>query len=744
MVRDRTAPGLHSNGDIGPTRSGRGMMASSLVRTVMISIVAAGALLATATAARALTVDSEHPRIIFHADNLPEVRARINGAHSQLFQNYYNWARNRLEAGRRNSYDADDYAAIYLLNGETRFADAAISIAMQMVADGKDLSGEGDGPARSSAVAIVYDWCFDRLSASQKSTIYNALYPNVNVQPDYHQAWFIRDYNWPYMMAIANEGTPAQNAAVIANLEASIDQMENFFLPCLDVSSPQSAIDGYAGLRIMTMLSFLDALNVSTDYQGPALNSIYYRNTGKFWLARYRPDFTWARMPGKYNNSESDPAGYFSYAGSALGDRDAQAMANYLIANRNLGGREATLTLAWHDPNAPANPLSSVSLDYFDPVAGFVLSRTGWNMGPNSTDITVGFFNGTDQVGHGSQNHFFITRGSDNLIVDSGKRFHDLANHYYTYYTRTVAHNAVLIYDPTEDFGSFTNVWGDRIQKPNDGGQRGSDKAEGRERWPECDGLYGYRGEIVRYEATDDYVLVEGDATPSYSSAKAQLVMRRWIFLRPDWVVVQDRVRLARPGLPVRVVYHSVDRPQFDQPLQVVEGVLDKGGVFRSPNARRVTVNRNASSARVYLVEAGGGPIDVRMIGGANASNQNWRQNFQPEDQATYSSSQSFEFWIDGRNWTPGYYVEQSDIDNRNNFEADIPGDWRFEFEVTGNNEVNITTLIHVTAAGAPYAEVTSQPLTDGVSISVRDGGDEFHLALCRPGEECDGLGYTH
>jgi hypothetical protein len=220
--------------------------------------------------------------------------------------------------------------------------------------------------------------------------------------------------------------------------------------------------------------------------------------------------------------------------------------------------------------------------------------------------------------------------------------------------------------------------------------------------------------------------------------------MRRWIYLRPNWVVVQDRVRLAKSNLPVRVVYHTVDRPQFDQELEVVEGVLDKGGVFRSPSTRQVTVNRNSSSARVYLVEAGGGPVDVRLIGGANAFNEHWRQNFQPEDEATYSTSQSFEFWVDGRNWPPGYFVEQGDIDNRNAYAADIPGDWRFEFQVTGSDEVNITTLIHVTTAGAPMAQVTSEPLSDGVSISVRNGAEEFHLALCRPGEECDGLGYTH
>ncbi|MEZ4655468.1 MAG: hypothetical protein R3E12_18230 [Candidatus Eisenbacteria bacterium] len=430
----------------------------------------------------ALNVDSQHPRIVFHAADLATVRARINGPHAALFDDYYAWAANRLEDGRRNSYDADDYAAIYLLTGENRFGDAAISIAMDMISRGQDTSGEGDGPARSSAISLVYDWCYARLSTSQRSTIYAALYPNVNVHPDYHQAWFIRDYNWSYMMAIANDGTASQNAAVIANLEESIAQFEDFFIPCLDHSSPESAIDGYAGLRIMTLLCFVDALDRSTDYQGSVLSSNYYRNTGRFWMARMRPDFRWAKMPGKYNTSESEPGAYFSYAGAFLGDRDAQYMANLLVNDEGLGGRDATMALAWHDPNAPANPQASLAKDYYDPVAGFVLDRSGWTMGNNSSDVTLGFFNGTDQVGHRTQNHFYVTRGDDNLIIDSGHRFPDLANH-----TTRTTHDRSPITRCSSTIPARTSAasptCGATRSSSQRRGQTDSDDAEGEARW---------------------------------------------------------------------------------------------------------------------------------------------------------------------------------------------------------------------------------------------------------------------
>ncbi len=722
--------------------SARVLSGCSRILPLGLSILA---LASAVQSVQAIQVDTAHPRILFHSRNIQEVRGRIFNEHADIWNDYYDNVSGRLGNENYNSYDADDYAVVYLITGETEFADAAIQIAYDMIEQPDDLSGEGGGPARTSIVACVYDWCYAHLTSAQRQHIYDALYPNVDEDPSYQQAWFIRDYNWGYMFAIANDGTAQQNAAVNANIEASIAQLEDFFLPCLDSLAPNSAIDGYSGIRIMTLLTFVDALANASDYEGPALDSPYYLNTGKFWAARFRPDQKWAKLPGKYNTSQSEPAGYFSYAGSRLGDPAAQAIADYLVAG-DLGKPAAMLALAWHDPNAPSIPLSSVPRDYFDPDMGFVMTRDEWTLGNDSNAITVGFFNGADTVTNRTQNHFFITRGIDNLIIDSGRRYHDLANHFFPYFKRAVAHNTVLIYDPAEDFGSYENVWDDIIQIPNDGGQTDSNDDMGEDRWPECDGTYGYRGEITRYEATDGWVWVEGDASEVYSSSKAQQVLRRWVYLRPDWVIVQDRIVLNKPNLPVRAVYHMIDRPELDaDDLSVLEGQLSTGGVFESQDARRVVVDRGDSSARIYWVEYEGGPSKMRLIGGANSQGEHWRQDFQPEDDDTYAPGDpSFEFWVDGRNYPPGYFVNQGNIDNRHSDNADSPGDWRVEFEVVGQTVVDMTALIHITSQGAPLADVGSTPLEDGISIDVRNGAEEFQISLCRPGVVCDGVGYDH
>ncbi|MEZ4655467.1 MAG: hypothetical protein R3E12_18225 [Candidatus Eisenbacteria bacterium] len=260
----------------------------------------------------------------------------------------------------------------------------------------------------------------------------------------------------------------------------------------------------------------------------------------------------------------------------------------------------------------------------------------------------------------------------------------------------------------------------------------------------ECNGLYGSRGEITKYESTSDYVMVEGDATPAYASAKTNLVLRRWIYLRPDWIVVQDRVRLNKPNLPVRVVYHSVDQPQFDQSLQVVEGVLNQGGVFRSPATKRVTINRGVLRACLP------GPGDRRA---GRRSDDRRSQCLRRQLAAELSTGGRSDLQLEPvvrvlDRWTQLHSgLLRGPGGHRQPERRSGEHPWRLALRVpvTGTGEVNITTLIHVTAAGLPTPmSRRGFPLPQGISIGVRNGGDEFHLALCTPGVECDGMGYTH
>ncbi len=713
-------------------------------------LAAACTLVLTAFPARALTVKPGHPRIFFHADSLAAIRARANGPNIEIYRQLRDLADASLpNPGRQNGTYAALYATMYLLSGTQSYGNAAVRIAMSLARHDQEVTGEASGPAAISGVALAYDWAYPLFTAAQRDTIVRKFVTNLGHPCNAsNHPWLYWDLTWSYAYAIAGDAG-SNNAFVLSKLQESMDNLADAE-QCLNVLAPNGAIDGYAGTRIFKMMALADCIQLGTDYGNPYLDSVYLRNSPRFWMARFRPDLKWSRLPGKYNTQESNPSRLFSFFGSRMGDASSQALANALIGSGHWldddGVLDSPVLLAFYVPSRAALPLDQAPLTFWDPGMGFLLCRDGWNMSGTGQDVTLGFFNGPDTQGHKTQNHFFISRGRDNLLIDSGWYKGDIDDHYANYYTRAVAHNTVSIYRAGESFGTYTNWAGHTRNIANDGGQQNSDLPGGLSRWPTCDGTYGYRGEIRDYEETPEYVHLIGDATPAYNSSKVRKVLRRFVYLRPNWVLVQDQIQLAAPNAPVRALYHSVSRPVPDTPLSVIEGNLGTGGIFRAPNAKEVTIDNGASSARIFVVQAEGGSAEVRIVGGQASNGTAWRQKIEPQDALTYDATrQGYECWIDGTNYpTGGPYLHESDIDSRN-IPPNTAGDWRTEVLVqNAASEVRITTLIQIAPLGAPMPAVISSVSGDQLSIGVQDGGNEFHIAVCPPGNPCGQMNYTH
>ena len=310
----------------------------------------------------------------------------------------------------------------------------------------------------------------------------------------------------------------------------------------------------------------------------------------------------------------------------------------------------------------------------------------------------------------------------------------------------------MLVYDPAETFPIHVNSYGHSHQMPNDGGQNAFDLTCGGKgnAWPQCtvSGTPGVacRGQITRMVSRAAYALVESDATPAYSSGKVDRVLRRFAYLRSVWVFIQDRVQLHKRGLDVRSVFHCVNRPEVNAPLTVVEGNLLTGGVFRAPEASRVVVVKGVSTARIYVLDAEGGTGEVRLVGGTNSAGQSWKQNIEPSDTYSYvadPADQSFEFYVDGKNYAPGARDETYLRDHRNDSYVDAAGDWRIEHLVRGAPlEVDTAYLIQVAPLGSPDPVVVPR-LDNGIlSVSVVNGEEHFHLVAPRVGDVRDSLSY--
>ncbi len=149
------------------------------------------------------------------------------------------------------------------------------------------------------------------------------------------------------------------------------------------------------------------------------------------------------------------------------------------------------------------------------------------------------------------QNHFLIARGNDLLAIDSGVYDGGVSSHHRNYFERTIAHNTITVYNPSETtFGSLAN----------DGGQIPPSE-ELPVRFGDASASDYYRGEIVGYRDTEEFTYMKGDATAAYNPSKVTLFTREMVYLKPDIFVVLDRVRATSASYKKRWLLHSVNEP---------------------------------------------------------------------------------------------------------------------------------------------------------------------------------------
>ena len=150
------------------------------------------------------------------------------------------------------------------------------------------------------------------------------------------------------------------------------------------------------------------------------------------------------------------------------------------------------------------------------------------------------------------------------LSLDSGTRYKEFDNgeHLANYYAQTVAHNCVVIHQPSEPPARY---WGGTVVG-NHGGQ------------------HKQLGSVVKaFETNDDYVYVAGDATACYQHGgvkkagqpylgeKCTLVTRQIVFLIPNHFVVFDRVVSTDVNYRKDWLLHTAHKPNISGKITKAE-----------------------------------------------------------------------------------------------------------------------------------------------------------------------------
>lgn len=318
------------------------------------------------------------------------------------------------------------------------------------------------------AAACVYDWCHGLMSDAERATLRTHL---LRLADDMECGWP------PFRTSVVNgHGNEAMiNRDLLSMAIAIHDEDPVPYRYCayrlLEELVPMRRFE-YQSPRHNQGVSYgayrfgweMQAAWLLRFIAGREAFDANIKNVSRYWLYMRLPNGEMLRdgdgsVGGKYWRHPGTMLLCYSYAGDPI-------MKGEFL--RQGGGKEQPmLYLLLDDPALKAeSSLASLPLTIdFGPVLGGMIARTGWNMGPASTDVVAEIKGG----GHHFGNHQHAEAGAlqifyRGLLAGKLSQYGFYGTPYdYNFSKRSVAQSMMLVFDPKEQFLKGT---------VNDGGSR--------------------------------------------------------------------------------------------------------------------------------------------------------------------------------------------------------------------------------------------------------------------------------
>jgi len=279
---------------------------------------------------------------------------------------------------------------------------------------------------------------------------------------------------------------------------------------------------------------------------------------------------------------------------------------------------------------------------------GLAVARTSWD----SAGTMVWFFNSWSKKAsheHRDNNSFAVYKNGP-LIIDAGYYDSYGSGHFMNYYSRTIAHNNICVFDTMDvyNYGSTSPV-------SNDGGQIWSDPLTN---YNSIFDPHFQRGRWIHYAEGGNYQYCAADAALSYDSLKVSRYVRRFLFYKSDMILILDHLGIKNPAHRTRKVQwilHSKERPLLSgaQVSAPVPGHLE---VYDGTD---YSISNGAGNASVRTLIPSG--TRTRLIGGTG-----------------------WEYWVNGTNYPTSVPPDTL---------IATPGKWRIE--VTPQSMHDTMVLLH-------------------------------------------------
>ncbi|WP_218033950.1 heparin/heparin-sulfate lyase HepB [Paenibacillus koleovorans] len=546
----------------------------------------------------------EHPRLLIRGSDIPELRQKVTDPDMQAAWGRIVYRSQSSQDGSLPPINPNVYstnfnsallesieakALMYLLQEDEELGKDAIAMVGNYL-DTVNFSANYDayfkskyaGQAMTSA-AIVYDWCYALLSEEEKATLIDRIisltrYFEFGYPPAFRSYVSGHDNEANTFIDLLSFGVAVFDEKDDVYLDIA-DSLINDFLPVRDfilASEMYYQGDSYSQPK----LSY--ELMMNLIFSGMGADPLLRPEEGKApyaYLYSRRPDGQLLRDGDSYMSSTQARGSYWYYPDlflySAGQYQDPYLMDEYLrqyaIAPSVVNPIRAFL---FHDPTLPASPLSELPLTkYFGSPYGSMIARTGWGDEVGTSDVIAEMkikeyqFNNHSHLDSGAFQIYY--KGS--LAIDSGI-YNGVgsaygSSHDINYHKRTIAHNAMLIYDPEEDF----DFYGNPIS--NDGGQQWINGSAVAKNVYELQNDYKVAEVLAHATGADewspDFSYLKGDLAAAYSG-KAESYTRSFMFLNlkdsrhPAAMIVYDKVKATNPDNTKYWLLHSTEEPVVD------------------------------------------------------------------------------------------------------------------------------------------------------------------------------------
>ncbi len=555
-----------------------------------------------------------HPRLFFRDTDLREIRKRIKGEFQPEWQEMLTHLETRVLTRPAADFAQGSYLKswsngrnltfVAAITAEQKYISWAIQWAEALAAAGP-VGIDDHYRGRLMSLAVAYDWLFPWLTEAEKQNLEKAITEHI-------------DKNWYFATGADYVGGHSRwgNFSLAAGLLALITEHPELHSKLLIVRNhwingyhpAQSWIAEEGGYHMGWSYSAAYLTGDNHCVWSSATNEcVYYP-----WQALMPMLWIYGRQGDGYFPNTGDA---YTVSGDLNSDRDLLMIAGGIFKSPYAAYMAKPTPDRFADilygdktvkPMAPDDPDSLLPLSCHFRNSGVVLTRDRWDDKTTLLQFrSVPFYSANH---HHRDENCFTLHYKGGLAIDAGLYDEGGPNggygrsHWINYFTRTVAHNGIVVFDPDQ----IMKVYG----KPasNDGGQ--TYRTEPKNLKDIQAGGHASLDGIRHYQDTKEYTYAAGDATKAYDADHVKLAQRDIVYLRlsahPHPVVlIFDRVESTKPDYEKRFILHTVNEPIIKGKLAVTE---NKGG-------RLSSLTLYPEDAKLQLI---GGPGKEAWVNGVN------------------------------------------------------------------------------------------------------------------------------